>query len=361
MEKKQVKNQSSLRAIGLTVMLCVLAVAAAADIEYGTHIIGHIFLLFSVGVLSVIFMICEKAVFVLDAAALIAIIFFTSNGSLMLSLFGAVIIFSAMLLAYAVRKKSAKTSSVLVVSMTVTIGYLIVMLVFYTAEGGSLEIDDLFEKLNALSDSVKVSLADIIKQSVDAMSEEMLAYYAKPEITKEMILESSLKSMENYVDWMQLLLPGCFAFLVQLMGYFGVIAFEKTARIARCEAVLPEIHWHLYPTQVSCVIYIVMTTVYIITSVFFAASSFAIVITNFWIALMPVMIACGFHSLRLRLKHPQLRRSTIFILILLGAGCFFIPDAVLTFSILTMTFMGAQDVFLSRAVESGDPRFKEKK
>ena len=352
---------SNLRALGLTVALCVLAVAAAADLEYGTHIIGHVFLLFSVGVLSVIFMTCEKTVFVLDAAAFLAIIFFTSNGSLTLSLFGAVIIFSAMLLAFAVRKKSAKTSAVLVVSMTVTIGYLIVMAVFYAAEGGSLEFSSLFEKLNALNDSVKVFLADIIKQSIDAMSEEVLAYYAKHEITKEMILEASLLSMENYVDWMQLLLPGCIVFLVQLMGYLSVIAFEKTVRIARCDAVLPEVRWYLYPTKISCVLYIVMTTVYIISSVFFAASSFDIIITNFWIALMPVMIGCGFRSLYLRLKHPQLRRSTVFTLILLGVGCFFIPDAVLTFSVLTMTFMGAQDVFLSRAVESGDVRFKWKK
>ena len=350
-----------MRSLGLTIVLCVLAVTAAADLEYGTHIIGHVLLMFSVGVLSVIFMTCEKAVFVLDAAALLAIVFFTSNGSLMLSLFGTVVIFSAMLLAYVVRKKSTKTSAVLVVSLTVTIGYLIVMAVFYAAEGGSLEISALFEKLNALSDSVKVSLAGIIRQSVDAISEEMLAYYARHEITKEMLLEASLLAMEDYVDWMQLLLPGCFVFLVQLMGYFSVVAFEKTVRIARCEAVLPEVHWRLYPTQVSCVLYILITTVYIISSVFFATSSFDIIITNFWIALMPVMVGCGFRSLYLRLKHPQLRRSTVFVLILLGAGCFFIPDAVLTFGILTMTFMGAQDVFLSRAVESGDIRFKEKK
>jgi hypothetical protein len=361
MDKKQIKNTSNLRVLGLTVMLCVLAVTAAADIEYGTNIIGHVLLMVSVGVLSVIFMTCEKTVFILDAAAVLAIIFFTSNGSLMLSLFGAVIIFSAMLLAYAVRKKSAKTSAVLVVSITVTVGYLIVLAVFYAADGGSLEISALFEKLNAMSDSVKVSLADVVRQYVDAMWDNMFAHYVKPEITKEMLLEASLLAMENYVDWMQLLLPGCFVFLVQLMGYVSVIAFEKTVRIARCDAVLPEVYWRLYPTQVSCVIYIVITTVYIISSVFFAASSFDIIITNFWIALMPVMVGCGFRSLYLRLKHPQLRRSTIFILILLGAGCFFIPDAVLTFSILTMTFMGAQDVFLSRAVESGDIRFKEKK
>lgn len=360
MDRKQIKNQSNVRSLGLTVLLCVLAVTAAADLEYGTHIIGHVLFMMLIGVLSVIFITCEKAVCVLDAVALLVIIFFSTNGSLVFSFFGAVLILCALLLAYAIRKKSSKTSAVLVVSFTVTIGYLAVMAVFYAANGNSLEFSELFSKLNAFMDAVKVSCADIIKQSVDSIPEEMLAYYAKHEITKEMLLQASLLAMEDYVDWIQLLLPGCFIFLVQLMGYISVVSFEKTARMVRCEADLPSARWHLYPTQITCVIYILITMIYIITSFFASTTAFAVIITNFWIALMPVMVACGFHSLWLRLKHPQLRRKTVFILILLAVGCVFIPDAVLTFGIFMLTFMGAQDVSLSRSVEAGGPRFKEK-
>ncbi|MBQ3489374.1 MAG: hypothetical protein IJA86_02160 [Clostridia bacterium] len=360
MDKKQMKNKFDLRALGLTVMLCVVAVLSATDIEYGTHIIGHVLFMSLIGILSVIYMTCEKAVFVLDAAALLAIIFFTSKGSLMLSLFGVVIIGGALLLTFAIRKKSTKTSAVILVSFIVTAGYLIVMAVLYAAEGNSLEISALFSKLNAFFDSIKTSFSEIIRQSVDSLPEEILANYAKYDITKEKLLEVSLHSMMAYVDWLQLILPGIFVFLVQVMGYIGTVSFEKTVRLMRYDAVLPEAHWYLYPTQISCVIYILITTVYIITSFFTSTSSFAIIITNFWIALMPVMIACGFRSLKLRLKHPQLRRRTVFVLILLGAGCFFIPDAVLTFGIFMLTFMGAQDVSLSRSMESGGPRFKEK-
>ena len=360
MDKKQITRGSNMRSLGLTVMLCMLTVLATADIGYGTHIIGHMLFMVLIGILSVIFITCEKSVFILDAAALIAIIFFTSNRSLELSLFGAVLVLAAVLLAYAVAKKSAKTSAVLVVSFTVAIGYLTVMAVFYAAQGNSLEISALFEKLNAFFDAIKVIFSDIIRQSLNSFSEEMLAYYAKHDITKEMLLEASLLAMENYVDWMQLLLPGCVVFLIQIMGYIGVSSFEKTVRMTRYDAVLPEARWKLYPTQISCVIYILITMIYIITSFFAASSAFAVIITNFWIALMPVMIACGFRSLYLRLKHPQLRRTTVFILILLAVGCIFILDAVLTFSIFALTFMGAQDVSLSRSVESGDTRFKGK-
>ena len=108
MDKKQIKNSLNQRSLGLTVALCLLAVIATADLEYGTHIIGHVLLMFALGVLSVIFLTCEKAVFVLDAAALVAIIFFTSNGSLVLSLFGFVLILAAMLLAMPFRRSAPK-------------------------------------------------------------------------------------------------------------------------------------------------------------------------------------------------------------------------------------------------------------
>lgn len=360
MDKKQIKNKSILRSLLLTIILCIFTVVAATDLEYGTHIIGHIFFMMLIGILSVIFITCEKSVFILDAVAMLAIIFFTSNGSLVFSFLGVVLILSALLLAYAVQKKSTKTSAVLVVSFTVTIGYLAVIALFYVMDGNSLEFSELFSKLNALMDEIKLAGSEAIKQSLDSLPEDMLAYYVKNGITKEVLLTTSLQAMEAYVDWMQLLLPGCFVFLVQFMGYISVLSFEKTARRMRCETVLPTVPWHLYPTQISCVIYILITMIYIVTSFFAAASSFAVIITNFWIALMPVMIACGFHSLFLRLKHPQLRRKTVFILILLAAGVFFIPDAVLTFSIFMLTFMGAQDVSLSRSIESGGPRFKEK-
>ena len=359
MDKKQIKNGLTQRSFGLTVMLCAIAVIAAADIEYGTHFFGHLLLMMTLGILSVIFMTCEKAVFVLDSAALVAIVFFTTNGSLLLSFFGLLMVLGAILLALAIHKKSAKTSAVLVVSATVTIGYLLVMAMFYAAQGNSLEIEELFSKLNDLFASIKVSFAEVVRQSVDSISEELLSYYGK-DITKEMLLEASLRVMEDYVDWIQLILPGCCIFFVQVMGYIGVLTFEKTARMVHCEAVLPDVRWHLYPTQISCVIYIFVTVGYLIASLFSSTSSFTVIITNFWIALMPVMVACGFRSLSLRLKHPQLRKSTIFILILLGAGCLFIPDAVLTFGIFMLTFMGAQDVSLSRTVESGGPFFKRK-
>jgi hypothetical protein len=91
-----------------------------------------------------------------------------------------------------------------------------------------------------------------------------------------------------------------------------------------------------------------------LTGFFSSASTFLILVMNFWIALMPVMIACGFNGLIMRLKHPRFRKSMIFILILFAAACLFMTDIALSFGIFMLTFMGAQDVSLARTAEAAE-------
>ena len=352
MDRNLSSNYTKTRPVILTLALAVLAVLAAADIAYLTQMAGHFMLMIAMGLLAVIFMTCDKTVFTLNAIALLMILFFASGQSLTLVLLGAVLILGALALSVAVGKKSTKTSAVLVVCVTVSIGYMLVAAVVYAAKGNSLAPEDLFEKLNSVFDSIKVMMADVIRESINSMSEEMLAYYAKYDITKEMLLETSLLTMESFLDTVQLLLPGYFVFLAQTMAYVGVLAFEKTARVMRCDVILPDVRWRLYPTQISCIIYIVVTSAYLLAGVFAPTSTFAIIMMNFWLALMPVMIACGFTGLVMRLKHPRFRKSMIFILILFLAGCLFLTETALSFGIFMLTFMGAQDVSIARTAES---------
>ena len=351
MDRNLPQTYKNLRALLLTTLLAVLAIFAAMDLAYLTHTVGHFALMIALGVLAVIRMTCDKTVFVLNAAALLIILFFASGKSLTVALFGAVLILGALLLSVAVGKKSAKTSAVLTVGITVSVGYALVTALVYAAAGNSLAPADLFEKLNAAFDSAKAMTADVIRASVDALSEELLAYYAKQGVTKEMLLETSLMTMEASLDLVQLLLPGCFLFLVQAMAYIGVASFEKTARFVRCDVILPEARWRLYPTQVSCIVYFIVISAYLLAGFFAPTSAFAMIMMNFWITMMPVMIACGLNGLMMRLKHPRLRKSTVFILILFAAGCLFLTDTALPLGIFMLTFMGAQDVSLARTAE----------
>ena len=356
MDRNPNSNYVKIRPVVLTVLLAVLAILAAADIAYLTHIVGHFLLMCALGVLAVISMTCDKTVFFLNTAAMMIILFFTSGNSITVMLLGAVLALGALALSVAVGKKSTKTSAVLTVCVTVTLGYILVAAVMYAAEGNSLAIDDLFGRLNSVFDSVKVMMADIVREYVNSLSEEMLAYYA---ITKELLLETMLLTMEAFLDTVQLLLPGYFIFLAQTMAYIGVLTFEKTARLVRCDVILPDAHWRLYPTQISCIVYIVVTTAYLFAGVFAPSSTFAILMMNFWIALLPVMIACGFTGLIMRLKHPRLRKSMIFILVIFGAACLFMAGTALSFGLFMLTFMGAQDVSLARTAEALERKHRD--
>ena len=359
MDRNPNPNFVKIRPVILTALLAVLAILAATDIAYLTHIGGHFLLMIAMGVLAVISMTCDKTVFFLNTAALLVILFFTSGKSLAITLLGAVLALGALALSVAVGKKSTKTSAVLTVCVTVSIGYILVAAVMYAAEGNSLAIDDLFEKLNSIFDSIKVMMADMVREYVNSLSEEMLASYAKYDITKEVLLETMLLTMEDSLDMIQLLLPGYFIFLAQTMAYIGVLTFEKIARLFRCADILPDAHWRLYPTQISCIIYIIVTTAYLFAGVFAPSSTFAILMMNFWIALLPVMIVCGFTGLIMRLKHPRLRKSMIFILVIFGAACLFMADTALSFGLFMLTFMGAQDVSLARTAESLERRNRD--
>ena len=360
MDRNYTPDYTPARSFALTSLLAALAILAALDIGYLTHIVGYLVLMIALGVLAVIRMACEKVVFALNAAAFIIILFFASGQSVTVALLGSILVFGALLLAFAVCKKSTKTSAVLTVGVTVSFGYILVAALMYAAKGNSLAVSDLFEKLNEAFDSVKVLMADLIRESVNALSEEMLAaYYTKYEVTKEMLLETSLLTMESFLDMAQLLLPGCFLFLVQFMAYIGVASFEKVARIFRYDVILPETRWRLYPTQISCIIYILVTSAYLLSGLFAPVSTFSILMMNFWIALMPVMIACGFNGLIMRLKHPRFRRSMIFILILFAVGCLFRAETALSLGIFMLTFMGAQDVSLARTAEASERKNRD--
>ena len=352
MDRNPNPNFVKIRPVILTALLAVLAILAATDIAYLTHIGGHFLLMIAMGVLAVISMTCDKTVFFLNTAALLVILFFTSGKSLTITLLGAVLALGALALSVAVGKKSTKTSAVLTVCVTVTLGYILVAAVMYAAEGNSLAIDDLFEKLNSIFDSIKVMMADIVREYVNSLSEEY-------DITKEVLLETMLLTMEASLDMIQLLLPGYFIFLAQTMAYIGVLTFEKIACLFRCADILPDAPWRLYPTQISCIIYIIVTTAYLFAGVFAPSSTFAILMMNFWIALLPVMIACGFTGLIMRLKHPRLRKSMIFILVIFGAACLFMAGTALSFGLFMLTFMGAQDVSLARTAESLERRNRD--
>ncbi len=356
MDEKEMKKTVDLRPFGLTLTVCLLSIAAALDMEHGIRLFGYLLLAVAVGALGVIWQTCEKHIFVLDAAAMLVILFFASSGSLEIVLLGAVIVITAMILSAAIRKRCAKTTATLTACFSLSIGTALVFAVFYAAQGNSLMPDDLLGKLNEIFDGFKVPIAKFLREYLHALPDEHFAFYANYDITKEMFIEAAVKSMEDYVDYIQMLLPGFYLFAAQTIAYVCVISFEKIVKSSHYDAILPEVRWRLYPQQISCVIYLIVATLYMFASIFSPVSMFGIIITNCWIAFLPVMLACGAVSLRMRLKHPILRRGTVIILIIFVVGAFFAPDTALSIGLYILAFMGAQDASLSRTAEKHGAR-----
>ncbi len=350
MEEVQTKP-TQLRPLWLTVAFCIMSIIAAVDISFGSVILGHALMMAMLGLYAVILMTCERYVAVLNAVGALAVFYFTS-GDLSLAAFGAVVLISAIILFAGIRKRCAKTAAVLAVSISVTVGYLAVMAIFYAAEGNSLALSDLFTQLNGFFDVLKANFADAIRTMFSSLPEETVKVYENYGYTMDDLIAVSIVGMEYYVDYVQVLLPGLVIALFEFMAFFAVFSFATTVRVSHLEAIFPEPRWVIYPTQVSCIVYTITLSVYVIASFFSATSSFSIIVTNFWLVLMPTMLICGFRSLSARLKHPRFRRQTIIIIVLFVIGFFFLADAVLELAILTLTFIGVQDASASRALES---------
>ena len=70
MDRKFTPSYTPVRSFALTSLLAALAILAALDIGYLTHLVGYLVLMIALGVLAVIYMACDKAIFALNAAAL---------------------------------------------------------------------------------------------------------------------------------------------------------------------------------------------------------------------------------------------------------------------------------------------------
>ena len=108
MDRNFTPDYTPVRSFALTSLLAALAILAALDIGYLTHIVGYLVLMIALGVLAVIYTVCDKVVFVLNVTAFVIILFFVSGKSLTLALFGAILVFGALLLSLAVSKKAQK-------------------------------------------------------------------------------------------------------------------------------------------------------------------------------------------------------------------------------------------------------------
>ncbi len=341
-----------LRPLMLTLAMLVSALLASLSLKDRVSLIGVLFLSLTGGIFATIFLTVKKEWhMVLGASGAVYLLQFV--GSFTASLMGVTVLIAAFVLAYHVKRRNPKTAALLALSITLGVGFLLTAAVLYAVRGGSLAPSDLLDKYNEFFRTMKIESAASVHEMVEGFDKELIALYERSGITKEMLLESYLSTMEASVDAIQLMLPGIVIFLIQVIAYIEIVSFRAVARVCRVEALLPAPRWHMYPTQVSCVVYLIVAVLYMFCSFFSSSDSvFLMLVSNMWLALLPVMMLCGARVLWLRLQHPLYRIGTGIMLTAFIFGFFFLRSVAVQLALFTLSFLGAQTVWTQRMLEA---------
>lgn len=341
----------SLRPLWLTMALCVVMLAGAVDLVWGTRLIGMTALMAGAGILSVILLTCETYISVLDSLVPLILLYFAGGMRLWVPAVGAVSIICALTISFLIKKKTTKSAAVVAITIVLFVCFLIVAAVFYALEGHSLAFSDVLKDINQFFDKMRGETGEWADEQIASLSQNILQWYESLGISTDMLRESYITQAKALIDTIQLTLPGLLLIGLQIFAYLAVCFFVLTVKAASYDALLPEVKWVLYPTQVTCIVFLASIFFYMI-AMFFPSTVFAILVVNLLLVLSPSMIACGVRGLSVRLRHPLLRKRTLVILVLFVFFALFMTSTALQLAIILLSILGAKDVFSLRMAES---------
>ncbi len=349
MENTQKPNsRAGLREALLLLSMCLCAVLCAVLSAYA-GVIPALPVLLVTSALFALLILISRGPAPMALGILFSVTLFQITGGFALSLMGVVTLLAGFLLSQLVKAREAKTTVMIWLSLVLGAGFLAVFACLYALDGGSLALSDLFEKYHTVFKELRIDLAEGVREFVDQIDEERLTLYAQMGVTKEMLIESYMTVLDSALDLMELVIPGFYAVAIQLIAYAMICAFRIVAGIVGVGALLPVPVWHLVPTTISCVIYMLASAFYIFGSFIFSADSVVMaVLMNLWLVLLPVMMLCGVRVLILQLREPGLRGRTIIIMALMVLGCFFVPAVALRLALFVLSLMGARGIYMIR-------------
>ncbi len=345
MEQTQHKHYSAGgRQALLVLFMCLFSLVAVLFDRFGLRFFSMVGLVIMAGIFAVIVS-TMKGPIPLALGMILSVTLLQAAGGFSLSLVGILALFAALVMTQMVKKRAEKTTVLVTLSVILGGGLVLLFLLAYALDGGSLALSDLMEQYHAFFKEMKVLLTTEVKEMVDGIDEKTLALYAQWEVTKEMLLKSYLDTMTAAVDLAEVILPGILIMTVQFLAYILIAAFRFAARLVHVEALLPAPQWYLFPTQISCVVYIIVAALYILVSFFVEMdSALMVVLMNLWLVLLPTMLLCGVRVLLARLSHPMYRARTSMIVFIFVFGFFFLTAVALRLALFVLSFLGAQTI-----------------
>lgn len=308
----------------------------------------------AVGIYTVILMTVSPLSAILCGAASLGISFAVSGVNTGALLPVIVHLILALVLSSCIRRKSAKSTSAVVLCLVLLLCGAVSFSILYVANGNTLSLKAILDDIRSTFDSIKSGAISLVDTYFASLPEDLLKAYAESGVDIHTIQGSFAEVVALLVDTIEVLLPALLIVAAEIAAYLATVFFDITVRLSRLDALLPEPKWVLFPTQISCVVFMVTTLLYVISSFFGAANAFSVVITNLLLILLPSMAACGIRGLVVRLKHPLLRRKTVLLLILFLFFSLFTAGMALPFGIVILAFLGARDVSTLRIAEAAN-------
>ncbi len=341
----------------LMVSMCLLAVLSAfLMMSESLSLLGILVMLPMSGIFGVL-LVTSKTPAALAIPLAISMTLLQVLGGFPASLMAAVTILAACVIALQAKRGAEKTQVLVLTSLILGGGWLLVFGILYLADGGVFDPEVWFESYHGFFKELKTAFSAQVGEYLDGLDETTLALYGEMGMDRAALTAYYMEMMEMAVDTMELIVPGALIFLLQFAAYLAISCFRLVTKLAGVDALLPTPHWHLFPTQVSCVFYVLVSAVYIIVS-FFAEtdSTLYVVLMNLWLCLLPVMLLCGVQVLLVRLAHPMYRAKTGFILLIFVFGCFFLASVAIRLAVFLLSFLGAQTMSMIHASEAKETK-----
>lgn len=342
-----------------TAALCLFALAAAFCFRSALYLPALFLVMAGGGILAVIFFSCPRVFAALEAAVLVAILFVASGMEPAALLFGGAALLASITVFICIRKRMEKGTVTLAVTGVLLVISLIAFAALYFAEGGELSLSAMQSMIDDIFEEIYETLTAAVRAGYAALPADTVAAYESRGVTLADLVSAAQESLRETVALVKMILPGILLFALQTLAYVAVTSFQTTAKLSYGEKLIPASQFVIYPTKVTCVIYMLTASLYAICAIFVSSTSlFMVMVLNMLLAVMPAMIACGFSCLRMRMLHPFTKTRTTVITILVVLGCLFLPSYVIPVAVLLLGFVGAQDVFMLRALREQKERIE---
>ena len=238
---------------------------------------------------------------------------------------------AGLIIAYMVKKKSAKISVTVVLDFAYTVLFALAFLGAYVLDGYELSVSAVTEYFRDIVDILKNAFVANIEAD-----EEVLATFMK--MLGVETREAFDEAMTAVFNTFTLIIPAILISTMGVIAYLTAALFKLGTRISHCELVLPDPKWETLPSKASAVIYSLAYVLYSAAALFSGEMNvFLLVCYSIVIVLTPLMLLMGFKWIL------SLRNKGIII------GLFIFGSFIMmSLAAMILAFFGVREVFLRR-------------